>query len=136
MKKLLLILTIIASCLFISGGSGVKAYDPLKAACSPTSTAAVCQQNAEQQTATGNPNPIAGPTGVIQKVTNLIAAITAIIAIVMIVISGLNFITSGGGDNPAKTKKARARIAAALIGLLVIALSWTIVTFVVRKFIK
>lgn len=86
-----------------------------------------------------NDNPVAGPHGIIQTAANIIALAAGIVAIFVIIAGGIVYATAGGaqagqraGDNPTKAKNARQMIINALIGLVVIALVWTITSFVIR----
>lgn len=111
-------------------------------------TSPICRQDAQQNyqvksTDLVNSNPVAGPNGILQTVTNIMALLTGIIAVIMIIISGMQFITAGGnfagqraGDNPSKARKARANLVSASVGLAIVALSWTIVTFIIQHFVK
>lgn len=100
-----------------------------EAAQSPT-----CKQAAQQVADANNTNPITGNGGVLQVAINIIAALAGIVAVIMVIVGGMNFITSNG--NPENVKKARTRIISALIGAAVVALSWTILSFVNNKFIN
>src|SRR5579863_6487253 len=132
MKRLLVILLLLAG-LVLSAPAALAVYDPLSSVCTPGGSAynsPTCKQYIKQQN-NPNSNPVAGPSGVLQTVTNVMAMITGIVAVVMIIISGFNFMTAGGniagqraGDNPGKAKKARAQLSAAVIGLIIVALSW------------
>lgn len=101
-------------------------------------SSAVCQDKNSQQSPTAT-NPI---TDTIKKVADVLALIAGIAAVILIVISGFMFVTAGGsiggqrgGDNPAKAAKARSTLSSALVGLVIVALAWTIVTFITDKFI-
>lgn len=61
-------------------------------------------------------------------------------AVIIIVYSGFVFATSGGslsgqrsGDNPSRAKKARATLLGAVIGLVMIALSWAFIRFIIDR---
>lgn len=97
-------------------------------------TSPACQQAAEQR-ASGS-NPVAGSGGVLQKASNLIAIMTGIIGVTMIIVGGFSYVTLGGAANAEKSKKARSMILSAVTGIIVVALAWSIVTFVVQRFIK
>ena len=146
MKRLLIIPLLLAG-LVLSAPVALAVYDPLNRVCvqDPSSSAynsPTCQQYRDQQ---GHPdnNPVAGPSGALQTVTNVMALLTGIVAVVMIIASGINFMTAGGniagqraGDNPGKAKKARSQLSAAVIGLIIVALSWSILTFIIQKFVQ
>jgi hypothetical protein len=71
---------------------------------------------------------------IIQVATNLIAVLTGIAAVILLIISGLTMITSAG--NAEAVASARKRILNVVIGVVIVALAWTIVTFVTDKLIK
>lgn len=82
-----------------------------------------CQQNSKQ--AGTNTNPV---VDTIQKAVDLIAIIAGIVAVFTVLYSGLRYILSG--DNPEGQKQAREILQNALIGLIIIALAWTIITVI------
>lgn len=145
MKKLILI---ISAFLCLAGAPAIAHADfnTLQGACTNSTAAAqspICKQNQAQLNDPNNTNPVAGTTGILQTVTNVMALLTGIVAVAMIISSGITFITAGGnlagqrsGDNPSKAKKARAQLTAAVIGLLIVALSWSILSFIIEKFVK
>jgi hypothetical protein len=77
---------------------------------------------------------VAGSNGVINKAANIIALVTSIGAVIMILIGGFFYVTAGG--NAENAAKAKARIISAVIGLVVVALAWTIVRLVTDRIIK
>lgn len=148
LKILALVLSIGFSFIFTAP---TNAYNPL----CPTTDAngkcasGACQGNAETsplctQAKTQKTDPVAGANGVISKAANLIAIVAAIGAVIMIIIGAFEFVTAGGtgfksqvaGAAPTKVAKARSRIASGLIGLVVVALAWTIVRFITDRVIK
>ncbi len=64
---------------------------------------------------------------VMVRVTYWIVAIAAAVAFVYLVVSGIQYITAGGDAE--KATKARTGILNAIIGIVVIALAWIIVSF-------
>jgi cytochrome bd-type quinol oxidase subunit 2 len=82
-----------------------------------------CQQNREQSGSSVNP-----VVDTIHNAANLVAAIAGIIAVFTIVYSGLRYILSG--NNPEGQKQAREIFQNALIGLIIIALAWLIITVI------
>ncbi|OGL37905.1 hypothetical protein A3E49_01350 [Candidatus Saccharibacteria bacterium RIFCSPHIGHO2_12_FULL_49_19] len=110
-------------------------FDPLEDPCTAAPDSPTCRQKEEQRTS--GTNPIAGPDGIIQTAANLIALVAGIIAVITIIISGFIFVTAGGaiggqraGDNPTRAREARTVLTGAIIGLVVVALAWSIVSFV------
>lgn len=71
---------------------------------------------------------------VIKVATDIVAILTGIAAVILIIISGLTLITSGG--NSEAVANARKRIVNVVIGVVIVALAWTIVTFATDKLIK
>ena len=67
--------------------------------------------------------------GVIQAIVNSIILVCGTIAVVFIVIGGISFITSSG--DPGKAKKAKDTILYAVIGLIIAALAFAIVNWVI-----
>ena len=70
---------------------------------------------------------------VIVNILNGIIGICGLIAVVYIVIGGINYMTSAG--DAGKIKKARDTILYAVIGLIVVALAFALVNFVIVKVI-
>jgi hypothetical protein len=92
--------------------------------CQPgTSSTSVCS---DAQKTNGNP-----VLKTIKTVADIIAVIAGLAAVITLMVAGFSYITSGG--NSEATNKARSRIIGALVGLVIIALAWTIVSFVVSK---
>lgn len=78
----------------------------------------------------GLPNVDASPD-TIQDVVNLVFAIMAAVAMLIIVIAGIQFMLARGDTNA--VTKARNSIIYAAIGLVVIGLAFSIVTFVINE---
>jgi hypothetical protein len=134
-KILILCLSILVALIFIAPRAA--AFDLFGSSCTgEAAKSAVCQDRAK-----GTTNPIAGPNGLISKVANVVAVVGGIIAVIMIIISGFMFMTAGGtpvgqrSTDPNQLKKARATLFGAIVGLVVIALAWTITRFVTDKII-
>jgi hypothetical protein len=78
---------------------------------------------------------------IIHTAADLIAAVAGVAAVIVIIISGFQFVTAGGASpgqrsgDPNKIKSARAALTGAIIGLVVVVLAWTLVTFVTDRFI-
>jgi hypothetical protein len=102
------------------------AYDPFKLSCQTASSATVC---AEPKKTTTNP-----VINALHVTSSIIASIAGLAAVIIIILSGLTLVTSAG--NPEASAKARKRITYAIVGLIVIALAYSLVTFVVDKVIQ
>lgn len=102
------------------------AYDTLNEVCSQPGVegSATC----EARTAD---NPIAGPNGLLIKITRIIAIIGGIASVIIMLAAGINYMTANGDAQ--KTAHAKAMIRGAIIGLIVLALASTIVAFVVSR---
>lgn len=127
-----LALIILSFTLLFVGSLATPAYaafngDPLNQACTETGVDNPACNSAASQ---GTNDPIAGPNGLIRTVANIVAMIGGIIAVVFIVIGALGFITSGGDSQKAAT--ARSRVLSGVIGLVIIALAWAIVSIVAK----
>ena len=95
--------------------------------CSGTgATSAYCKSKTTTTT-----DPIAGPNGILIKVTDLIAIVAGIVLVVMLIIAGIRYITSVGDS--AGIQKAKDTIMHALTGLVVIVLARTLIAFVVSR---
>lgn len=101
----------------------VLAFDVFGGACGTNggSSSAVCSN-------TSTSNPLTGSNGLLLKIAEIFAVLAGITAIIVIIVSGFTLIASGG--DAAKAKSARSAIIGAVIGLVIIALAATIVSFV------
>jgi len=136
LKTALVILCLTTGVLFAPALTGLAVSsnpsNPLDQACNQgtASSSPVCQQAQTQ----GTTNPVSGPGGVINKAANIIALVAGIGAVIMILIGGFFYVTSAG--NAENAAKAKARILSAFIGLVVVALAWTIVRLITDKVIR
>ena len=137
MKALLksLLLAIIPA-VFLVSSSVSFAFDPFGDACKKAPSSPTCQQSKAQNGKTTNP-----AVDIIKTAANLIATIAGIAAVIVIIVSGFQFVTAGGASpgqrsgDPNRIKSARSSLTGAIIGLVIIALAWSIVTFVTDHFI-
>jgi hypothetical protein len=77
----------------------------------------------------GGNEEISGTNGIILRATELVSIIAGIAAVIIIMIAGIMFITAAGDSN--KISTAKKTIVYAVVGLVVIVLARTIVTFVI-----
>lgn len=124
MRRLLAIVATLC-CLLLPATA--YAFNPLSDACGAGGGAGSSTACSSQTTT----DPIAGPNGVLKKITLIIATIAGIAAVIIIIISGIRFITSNGDAQ--KAASARTAILQAFIGLIIIVASSGIITFVVSK---
>lgn len=74
-------------------------------------------------------DPLTGKNGILYKVSRIIAMIAGISAVFMMMFGGFMYITANGEAN--KASNGKTIITAAVIGLVVIALAETILSFVI-----
>lgn len=125
MKRLVLSLSVIAALSGIfSFAAPALAVDPLDNACKgAAANSAVCEED-KQET-------ISGKGGVLYRVTQLISAIAGFAAVIAMIVGGFMYMLSNG--DPAKATTAKNTIIYAAVGLVVIALSQSIISFVVNR---
>lgn len=76
-------------------------------------------------------NPISGDDGILLQITRLVAFIGGVAAVIIIMIGGIKFITSGGDPN--KISSAKNTVLYAMIGLAVIVLAASLISFIVSR---
>jgi hypothetical protein len=109
------------------------AVDPLKDVCASNPDSETCKSHtvATDPTTGEAVNPLTGTNGLLYKISTIIATVAGVVAVIVIVVSGLRYITSGGDAQ--KTASAKGTLVGAIIGLIIIVLAQSIITFVVRK---
>jgi hypothetical protein len=113
----------------VASASAAGGFDPFKAACSNTSDGAICTNTNGKNGIDGN--PLAGPNGLIGKVTKDVALFAAIAAVIIIIIAGFIYVTSQG--DAGKVAQAKNTIIYAAVGLVVIGVSQSIIVFVINR---
>lgn len=78
----------------------------------------------------GDPNPTTGDNSIFVIIANILSVIAGIIAVVVIIIAGITMMTSGGDSG--KVKSSRDAIIYAVIGIVVIVLSRSLVLYVIN----
>ena len=73
-------------------------------------------------------------TAGVTHILNAIIGVIGLVAVIFIIIGGVNYMTSNG--DPQKTKKAKDTILYATIGLIICALAFAIVNFVIGSILK
>lgn len=75
----------------------------------------------------------AGPSveTVIKAVINVLSWVVGVISLIMIIVGGFKYVTSGGDSS--STQSAKNTIIYALVGLIIVAFSQTIIRFVIEK---
>jgi hypothetical protein len=121
-----MLIALITGAIMLSSGGLLLAEDPLKQACDQTSSGStICDVDGK--------DPITGAdgNGVLLKAASIIALVAGVAAVIIIIYAGMQYVLSGGDAQ--KTQSAKNTIMYAVIGLVVIALSSTIVSFIVTK---
>ena len=85
---------------------------------------AVCQDK-------GNGDPLTGSNGALLTIANIVAYIGGVAAIIIIIVSAIRYITSGGDSE--NVSGAKRTLIGALIGLAIIVLAKSLITYVVSK---
>jgi hypothetical protein len=76
----------------------------------------------------GNTNAV---PDVLTAILNSIILVSSLVAVIFIIMGGVKFMTSSG--DPGKVKQAKDTILYAVIGLIVCALAFVIVNFVIKR---
>ena len=128
-----LLVTVLTASISVSPVAAFNVFNPPDSNGNPTgvdcskgsnSQSAVCSDNTTN-------NPIAGPGGWLARITTIVAIVAGIAAVIIIVVGGIRYITSGG--DPEKVSSAKRTVTYALVGLVVIVLAQTLITYVVDR---
>ena len=112
---------IFSQCVTLSDGT--KSCGPCDSSNGKSSTSTVCNEATNAQGSKQNPI-----VHTIRIVANIFALAAGVGAIIMIILGGLALIGSAGKSE--NVVLARRRILYAVVGLVVVALAWTIVQFI------
>lgn len=125
MKKILLFAIMLVGLSLLTVSVPAFAYNALEGAdCVNGAGSAVCNH--------GAPNdPLTGNDGALAHIANIVVYVAGVAAVIIIIVSGLRYLTSGGDSSA--TESAKKTIIGAVIGLAVIVLAKTIITYVVQK---
>lgn len=97
----------------------------------------VCNSNASAEVKAANGCNTGSTTTLDKSIADILSNIIAVcglVAVVFIVIGGIQYMTSSGDSG--KTKKAKDTILYACIGLIICALAFAIVNFVITNILK
>jgi hypothetical protein len=75
-----------------------------------------------------------GIPGLVSTIINIILGLTGLVSVLFIVVGGFQYILSGA--NEALAKRGKTTITNAIIGLIIVILSYTVITVVTRTFLK
>jgi hypothetical protein len=100
--------------------------DPFQQVCAGNgSNSTVCQEKSKIG------NPLFGKTGIVTKITQLVALFVGIASVFMIVVGGIRYVFSRGDSGA--VNQARNTIVYALAGLVIALAAQAIVAFVLEK---
>lgn len=103
---------------------------PVLAACNPSDLSINGGINCAAPSSSSK-SDLFGDKSLFQRIANTIIFITGAVAVIMVIIGGLRYVLSSG--NPQATAGAKDTILYAVIGIVVAALAYAIVNFVVVK---
>jgi hypothetical protein len=132
MKRLLLALSLISLCL-MAAPQPARAYSFFSNTdCSSAADTTVCTERGKSG------NPISGTNGVLLKITNIIAYVAGAAAIIVIIVGAIRFITSGSDTSVGSridddVLNAKRSISYALIGLAIVVLAKTLITYFIKR---
>lgn len=130
-KRLALVLSTVMMLGVVLMPAMTLAYDPFQAVCNMKTDGQGSSLCTEHSQTNSSQNPLTGPNGLLRGIATIVAFVAGLAAVVIIIIGGLKFVTSGG--DAAKAKSAKDTIVSALIGLVIIALAGTIISFVLGR---
>ncbi len=70
----------------------------------------------------------------IEDAINILSSVVGVVAVIMIIVGGIKYITASG--DPGSIKSARNTVIYAIVGLLIVAVSQTIVKYVVANVVN
>ena len=127
-KTLVIFLALMPVLLAASPALAASTNDQLFSACGVNSKTANSPICADKNTTT---NPV---NQKIKVAADIVAIATGVSAVIFIILGGFTMITSAG--NAEAVGNARKRITYAVVGLIVVALAWTAISFVTDRLIK
>lgn len=92
-------------------------------------SALTLQQGAEAARCDGCPEDLFGDDGVFKRITNIVLYVVGIISVIMLIVGGVKYLVSGGDSK--KVTDAKNTVLYAIIGLVIVVLSFAIVNFVI-----
>lgn len=127
-KKIFFSLTLLVGVLVSFSKVSAQPFDPLAEACSEArdSSSVVCNESIRGQDAADNP-----VTSTAESVVNILSIAVGVISVIVIVVAGITMALSQGDSG--KVKTSRDAIIYASVGLIVAALSRSIVIFIINR---
>lgn len=74
--------------------------------------------------------PVASANNIVRFVFNLLIIVALLISLIFLIYGGIKWITSGG--DKAAVESARNTVVAAIVGLVIVLLTWVIINFVLQ----
>lgn len=131
MKALFLFISIITVATIGIGGN-TYAANPLEEACSVTSKSKDKTSEASACQVDETKNPISGGTdSLLFKISVMVSALAGSIAVIMMIVAGISMMTAGGDSQ--KFGNARNTVIFAAVGLIIIAIAQSLISFVIIK---
>lgn len=125
LASLLAVLTIVASFTLVPQPAfAADVLNGINCNSATVSKSAICQ---DKTTA----NPVSGKNGLLLKIVRIIAIVAGTTAVIIIILAGFQYLLSAG--DATKATNARNSLLYALVGLLVIVLAQSIISFVIKK---
>lgn len=123
MKRFRLLLATLGLCLLFVPAAPAAADDVFQEICDErgASQSAACEP--------GGGDALTGPNGLILRIARAVAVVAGLAAVIIMIIGGLMYASSAGDSN--KASNAKNTIIYAAIGLVVIALAQTLITFII-----
>jgi hypothetical protein len=124
LKLLCITLLLAVSTLPVLAPAAAYAIDPLSPACSSPAakSSPACKTTGE--------DPVSGKNGILIKVARILSLVAGIGAVIVLMVGAFTYVTAGSDAN--KAAGARKTIIAALIGLVVIALTQVFIALIIN----
>lgn len=126
MKRLFLAVALMILCLSAAPvqAAAIDIFKGVNCNKSGAGSSAVCSSKTGQ-------DPIAGENGALAEAITIVAIVAGFAAIILLIVGGIRYITSGG--DASKIASAKNTVINALIGLAIIVLAQTLITFVIKR---
>ncbi len=96
-----------------------------------TAKSIVCQTIEAGSDCSTNPKDSSSLPSVIRAVVNILSYLVGVVSVIMVMIAGFKYVTAGGDSN--KVSSAKNTLIYAIVGIVIVAASQTIVKFVLSK---
>jgi len=127
LKKILVTMSIFFSVMALPASAGAFSFFSNTCTGQTATNSPICQQEAKQ----GTTNPVVHD---LQVVSSVMALLAGMLAVIMMIVAGFQLVTSSGNEET--VTKAKRRITSSLVGIVIVALTWTIIRFVTDHIIQ